>query len=248
MKKNNVTIQLGAKIEKITRTAKDRGQVEVQGLDPFEADCVLFTMGRTPLTEPLNLQNLDLELTKYGTVVVNEHFQTNRAHIYAAGDIIGFPSLASTSAAQGRMAALHALGQEIHERPDLFPFAVYSIPEIAMVGKMESELKADHLPYAQGVAFYRENPKASMIGDEIGAIKILFHPETRKVLGVHILGDMASEIIHIGSLAMSFEGTLDDFVDSVFNYPTLSSLYKNAALNGLNSLQGKSTYRNLLPD
>ncbi len=168
-----------------------------------------------------------------GRLKVNEHYQTEVPHIYAAGDVIGFPSLASTSLEQGRLAACHAFGVEAKSTPALFPYGIYTIPEISYVGKNEEELTQANVPYEMGKASYREIARGQIIGDNIGMLKILFHRETRELLGVHIIGESASELIHIGQAVMSLGGKIDYFVNTVFNYPTLAECYKNAPSTAL---------------
>jgi NAD(P) transhydrogenase len=169
-------------------------------------------------------------------VKVDECFRTAVPHIYAAGDVIGFPALASTSMEQGRLAASHMLGIPFTHMPDLFPYGIYTIPEISMVGQTEETLTSNRIPYETGVAKYSELAKGMMLGDETGMLKLLFDPETRKLLGVHALGQRATEIIHIGQAVLFYGGSVEYFRDMVFNYPTLAEAYKVAALDGLNKL------------
>ena len=157
--------------------------------------------------------------------------------IYAAGDVIGFPSLASISMEQGRLAACHAFGASVAGVAQLFPYGIYTIPEISVVGANEEELTAAGVPYEVGKAFYKEISRGQIIGDNTGMLKIMFHIETREVLGVSILGEGASDLIHIGQAVMAHSGTIDYFVDTVFNYPTLAECYKTAAFDGLNRLE-----------
>ncbi|HEY8072788.1 MAG TPA: FAD-dependent oxidoreductase, partial [Labilithrix sp.] len=173
-----------------------------------------------------------------GRLQVNEFFQTKVPHIYAAGDCIGFPSLASTSMEQGRVASLHMFGKPTTIKSDLLPYGIYTIPEISTVGKNERELTDAKVPYEVGIARYDELAKAQMIGDQIGLLKILFDPKTLHVLGVHAIGENAAEIIHIGQAALALGATIEYFRDAVFNYPTLAEAYKVAALDGLNKLAG----------
>jgi len=167
---------------------------------------------------------------------VNEHFQTAVSHIYAAGDVIGFPALASTSMEQGRLASCHMFGQPGKMPPNLIPYGIYTIPEISMVGQTEEQLTKDKIPYEVGLARYAELAKGQMLGDEQGLVKILFDPNSLRLLGVHIIGDRAAEIVHIGQAVLSIGGTIEYFRDTVFNYPTLAEAYKVAALDGLNKL------------
>jgi NAD(P) transhydrogenase len=167
---------------------------------------------------------------------VNEHYQTEVPHIYAAGDVIGFPALASTSMEQGRLATCHAFELECVSRPQLFPYGIFAIPEISMVGRSERELTREDVPYEVGIAYYRDVARGQLIGDQTGMLKLVFHQHTRELLGVHILGAGATELIHIGQAVLAHRGTIDYFVDTVFNYPTLAETYKTAALDGLNRI------------
>ncbi len=157
-------------------------------------------------------------------------------HVYAVGDIIGFPSLASTSMEQGRLAACHAFGMPTNSVPELFPYGIYAIPEISTVGRNEDELTRAGVPYEVGKAHYREIARGQIIGDSTGLLKMLFHLETHQVLGVHIIGEGASELIHIGQAVMAFKGPVEYFINTVFNYPTLAETYKTAAFDGINRL------------
>jgi NAD(P) transhydrogenase len=199
-------------------------------------DALLYTVGRQANTDVLALEAAGLEADKRGRLPVNGNFQTTVPHIYAAGDVIGVPALASTSMEQGRLAACHMFGLPCVSRPELLPYGVYSVPEISMVGKTEQELTRAHIPYEVGVAKYAELARGQIIGDDIGFLKILFQPQTREVLGVHAIGEGAAEIIHIGQAVLTLGGTVEYFRDTVFNYPTMAEAYKVAALNGLNKL------------
>ncbi len=171
-----------------------------------------------------------------GRLAVNANYQTAVPHIYAAGDVIGFPALAASAMEQGRLASAHMFGAQVKSNSTCLPYGIYTIPEISMVGQTEQELTAAKIPYEVGVAKYEELAKAQMLGDETGLLKILFDPESLKVLGVHAMGDRAAEIIHIGQAVMALGGTMEYFRDTVFNYPTLAEAYKVAALNGLNKV------------
>ena len=177
-----------------------------------------------------------LEADARGRLKVNEFFQTAAPHIYAAGDVIGFPALAATSMEQGRLATAHMFGAPFVHESFLLPYGIYTIPEIAMVGQTEEQLTAEKMPYETGIARYEEIAKAEMLGDGTGMLKLLFHPETLRLLGIHAIGQRATEIIHIGQAVLAFGGTIEYFRDAVFNYPTLAAAYKMAALNGLNKM------------
>jgi NAD(P) transhydrogenase len=200
------------------------------------AEAVFYSAGRQGATSELALENAGLEADRRGRIEVDERYRTAAEHIYAAGDVIGFPSLASTSAEQGRLAAADACGLEA--RPaTVLPFGVYSIPEIGFVGKTEAELTEAAIPYEVGVSYYRELARGQILGDTHGLVKLLVAPGDRKLLGVHALGANATEVIHVGQAVMGLGGTVDFLVDSVFNYPTLAEAYKVAALDALNKLR-----------
>jgi NAD(P) transhydrogenase len=188
-------------------------------------------------TSDLGLNNVGISTDERGKISVNEHFQTTQPHIYAAGDVIGFPALASTSARQGRLATCHAFGVKDTIMDVPLPFGIYAIPEISYVGMNEDELTKQGVPYETGVARYREIARGKLLGDENGMLKVLFHRETEQVLGVHIIGEYATELIHIGQAVMALKGGLGYLRDAVFNYPTLAECYKVAALDGYNKLR-----------
>jgi NAD(P) transhydrogenase len=200
------------------------------------ASTVIYSVGRMGSTDGLNLQSVGITPDDRGRLKVNKFFQTEVPHIYAAGDIIGFPALASTSMQQGRLASCHAFGLPSQVETTLLPYGIYSIPEISMVGRNEDELTQAGIPYAVGIARYREIARGQLIGDETGMLKLLFHPKTRDLLGVHAIGEGATELIHIGQAVMALKGTIEYFVDTVFNYPTLAECYRVAALDGMNRL------------
>jgi NAD(P) transhydrogenase len=201
------------------------------------SDCALYSAGRVSATDDLGLDRLGLTADERGKLTVNENFQTAVPHVYAAGDVIGFPALASTSARQGRLAACHAFGMEEKTMDVPLPFGIYAIPEISYVGRNEEELTKEGIPYESGIARYREIARGQLLGDENGMLKVLFHRETGAVLGVHIIGEYATELIHIGQAVMALGGGLNYLKDAVFNYPTLAECYKVAALDGYNKLR-----------
>jgi NAD(P) transhydrogenase len=182
------------------------------------------------------LEEIGVQPDERGRLKVNEHYQTSIPFIYAVGDIIGFPALASTSMHQGRLAACHAFGLPAETHTHLLPYGIYTIPEISMVGHSENDLNREGIPYETGIARYREIARGKLIGDEIGMLKLIFHRVTRRLLGVHAIGDGATELIHIGQAVMAYHGKIDYFVEHVFNYPTLAECYMVAALAGLNRL------------
>jgi NAD(P) transhydrogenase len=201
------------------------------------AEAVFYSAGRVGATDSLDLAKAGLEADERGRIAVGERYRTAVDHIWAAGDVIGFPSLAATSAEQGRIASADAFGLEVHTMPDMLPFGIYSIPEISYVGKNEAELTDAAVPYEVGRAHYRELARGQIIGDAHGMVKLLVSPEDRTLLGVHAFGAGATEVVHIGQAVMGLGGTIDYLVDSVFNYPTLAEAYKVAALDAVNKLQ-----------
>jgi NAD(P) transhydrogenase len=203
---------------------------------PITTTTLMYAIGRIGATKRLNLEAVGIKPDTRGRVAVNDHFQTAVPHIYAAGDVIGFPALASTSMQQGRHAACHAFGHPDHTDTDLLPFGIYAIPEISLVGRNEEELNKAGVPYGVGIAHYREIARGQLIGDDTGMLKLLFHRHTRALLGVHVIGEGATELIHIGQTVMAYKGKIDYFIDTVFNYPTLAECYKVAAHDGINRL------------
>jgi len=202
----------------------------------IHGQALLYTIGRQANGDQLNLEAAGLQCDNRGRLAVNEHYQTAVPHIYAAGDVIGFPALASTSMEQGRLASCHMFGKPAVIPAMLIPYGIYSIPEISMVGYTEEQLTRDKVPYEIGVARYVELAKGQILGDDQGLLKLLFDPDSLKLLGIHLIGDRAAEIVHIGQVAMALGATIEYFRDAIFNYPTLAEGYKVAALDGLNKL------------
>jgi NAD(P) transhydrogenase len=234
-----MTLWLGESVSAIERVENGSGtnvRIHLASGKQIVAEKVLYSIGRTGGTTGLNLQAAGLKPDDRGRLKVNPTYQTEASHIYAAGDIIGFPSLASTSMEQGRLAACHAFGVETQSAPALFPYGIYTIPEISFVGRNEEELTQQNVPYEVGKANYREIARGQILGDDIGMLKLLFHRDTRELLGVHIIGESASELVHIGQAVLAFGGKIDYFISNVFNYPTLAEGYKNAAFDGINRL------------
>jgi len=201
------------------------------------ADTVLYSAGRQGVTDELNVQAAGVPASNRGKVEVNENFQTEVDHIYAVGDVIGFPALAATAMEQGRRAAYHAFDEPVGKLGDLQPIGIYSIPEISFVGRTEGQLTADRVPFEVGVSRYRELARGAILGDSYGMLKILVHAESRELLGVHVFGTNATELVHIGQTVMGCGGTVDYLVDTVFNYPTLAESYKVAALDAVNKMR-----------
>ena len=201
------------------------------------SDTVLYSAGRQGATDGLDLELAGLQADDRGRISVDKDFRTEVSHIYAAGDVIGFPSLAATSMEQGRLAACHAFGQESEGTHELLPIGIYTIPEISFVGKTEQELTKAQIPYEVGISRYRELARGQILGDHNGLLKLLVDPTTRKLLGVHVFGTGATEIVHIGQTVMGLGGTIEYLVNTVFNYPTLSEAYKVAALDAINKMR-----------
>jgi len=201
------------------------------------ADTVLYSAGRQGVTDELDVQAAGIPASDRGKVEVNENFQTEVDHIYAVGDVIGFPALAATAMEQGRRAAYHAFDEPVGKLGDLQPIGIYSIPEISFVGRTEGQLTAERVPFEVGVSRYRELARGAILGDSYGMLKILVHAESRELLGVHVFGTNATELVHIGQTVMGCGGTVDYLVDAVFNYPTLAESYKVAALDAVNKMR-----------
>jgi NAD(P) transhydrogenase len=200
-------------------------------------DALLYAVGRQGNVDELNLAAAGLEADNRGRIPVDENYQTKVAHIFAVGDVVGFPSLASVSMEQGRIAAARAFNDNAtSSNPSFYPYGIYTIPEISFIGKTEEQLTDEDVPYEVGMAYYRETARGQIRGDTTGRLKLVFHRDTRKVLGVHIIGEGAAELVHIGQAVMILGGTVDYFIDTVFNYPTLAECYKAAAFNGLGRL------------
>ena len=201
------------------------------------ADAVMYSAGRQGATSDLGLEHAGLEADARGRIKVDEHYRTAVEHIYAVGDVIGFPSLASASFEQGRLAAAHAFGVDARPMRDLLPIGIYTIPEISFAGRTEEDLTAAGVPYEIGISRYRELARGQILGDSVGILKLLVAPEERTLLGVHVFGTAATELVHIGQTVMGLGGTVDYLIDQVFNYPTLAESYKVAALDATNKLR-----------
>jgi NAD(P) transhydrogenase len=239
LRQRRMTLWLGESVTAIERVESGSGtnvRIRLASGKLIVAEKALYSIGRTGATAGLNLPAAGLQPDDRGRLKVNPTYQTEVPHIFAAGDIIGFPSLASTSMEQGRLAACHAFGVETQSAPSLFPYGIYTIPEISFVGRNEEELTQQNVPYEVGKATYREIARGQIIGDDIGMLKLLFHRDTRELLGVHIIGESASELVHIGQAVLTFGGKIDYFISNVFNYPTLAEGYKIAAFDGINRL------------
>ncbi len=238
MRNHNVTFRLGEAVERldVSERPPTRAIIHLESGKRLVSDLVLFSIGRLGATESLNLGAAGIEADKRGRLKVDGQFRTGVPHIFAAGDVIGFPSLAATSAEQGRLAACYAFDVPTEPMRTHFPIGIYSIPEISMVGATEHELTANRVPYETGLARYREIARGQILGDDTGLLKMLFHQQDKRVLGVHIIGTGATELIHIGQAVLRLNGGLDYFMTTVFNYPTMAECYKVAALDAYNKL------------
>lgn len=241
LRKADVTFRCGEAVQSIEvvtppNASQPKGLIELESDKHIVADQILFSAGRVGATDQLNLDAIGLEPDARGRLSVNEHYQTGIEHVYAAGDVIGFPALAATSAEQGRLAACHMFDHHAEPMGRHFPVGIYAIPEISMVGATEEELTRDRVPYETGVARYKEIARGQILGDEDGMFKMIFHRKTRKLLGCHCIGSGATELIHIGQAVIGLDAGLDYFLRTVFNYPTLAECYKVAAYNAANKL------------
>jgi NAD(P) transhydrogenase len=239
LRQNRVTLRLGEEVNSLEPVRDEKGErvhIRLASGKKITTEKALYSIGRTGATQSLNLPVTGIRSDERGFLKVNDCYQTDAPHIYAVGDVIGFPSLASTSMEQGRLAACKAFGIDTQSVPELFPYGIYSVPEISMVGRTEEDLTRQDVPYEVGKAHYREIARGQIIGDSTGLLKLIFHSESRELLGVHILGEGASELVHIGQAVMAFGGKIDYFINTVFNYPTLAECYKTAAFDGINRL------------
>jgi NAD(P) transhydrogenase len=231
-----VTFRFGETVAAVERHPRGTLTVLESG-KKIPADTVMYSAGRQGLTDQLDLDKAGLSADRRGRIKVDDHFRTEVPHIYAVGDVIGFPALAATSMEQGRVAAYHACGEPVGQMDNLQPIGIYTIPEISFVGRTEDQLTQECVPFEVGVARYRELARGQIIGDSHGMLKLLVSPEDRRLLGVHCFGSGATELIHIGQSVMGCGGTVDYLVDAVFNYPTLAESYKVAALDATNKLR-----------
>ena len=236
LRDRGIAMRFGCKAESVVREG-NACCIHLEGGRTVHSEIVLFAAGRMGATDTLNLDVCGLECDHRGRLSVDpKTFQTSAGHIYAAGDVIGFPSLASTSMEQGRIAACNAFGEEAYDPPEYFPYGIYSVPEISTVGMTEQELIERKIPYECGIARFRETSRGHIMGLESGMLKMLFSLKTRRLLGCHIVGEGATELIHIGQAVLNLQGTLEYFVENTFNYPTLAEAYKIAALDAWNRM------------
>ena len=236
LRDRGVTLRLKSKVSRVERLAEG-ALLHLEDGRQVRADMVLYAAGRQGATASLNLDAAGLTADARGRLTVDKAtFQTSAPHIYAVGDIIGFPSLASTSMEQGRIAACHAFGESAHAAPEFFPYGIYSVPEMSTIGMTEEQARERKIPYECGVARFRETSRGHIMGLQAGFMKMVFALETRRLIGVHIVGEGATELVHIGQAVLNLGGTLDYFVENTFNYPTLAEAYKVAALDAWNRM------------
>jgi NAD(P) transhydrogenase len=236
LRDRRVTMRLNEEVDSVEETPDGKVVAHLMSKKEIHGDALLYAVGRQGNVDELNLAAAGLEADARGRITVNGNYQTTRPHIYAVGDVIGFPSLASVSMEQGRLAAAHAFGIPAQSDPASYPYGIYTIPQISFIGKNEEQLTEEDVPYEVGIAYYREIARGQISGEVTGRLKLIFHRETKELLGVHIIGENASELLHIGQAVFSLKGSIHYFVNTVFNYPTLAECYKAAAFNGLNRL------------
>jgi NAD(P) transhydrogenase len=237
LRDSRVTMRLAEEVESVEELPDCSVVANLESKKRISGGALLYAVGRSGNVDQLNLPAVGIEPDSRGRITVDKDFRTKVPGIFAVGDVIGFPSLASVSMEQGRIAVARAFGNEsLLSNPTYYPYGIYTIPEISFIGKTEEQLTDEDVPYEVGVAYYREIARGQIRGDTTGRLKIVFHRDTRHLLGVHIIGEGASELLHIGQAVMSLGGTLDYFIDTVFNYPTLAECYKAAAFNGINRL------------
>jgi len=231
-----VTFRFGETVESVQ--ARPEGAIALlRSGKKIPAETVMYSAGRQGMSDNLNLSAAGLAADERGRIAVDEVYRTAVPHIYAVGDVIGFPALAATSMEQGRVAAHHACGEPLHGMGELQPIGIYSIPEISFIGRTEEQLTRESVPFEVGVARYRELARGQIIGDSYGVLKLLVSTDDHTLLGVHVFGTGATELIHIGQAVMGCHGTVDYLVDAVFNYPTLAEAYKVAALDAMNKMR-----------
>jgi len=236
LRDHRVTMRLNEEVESVEEMPDGSVVAYLESKKKLSGDALLYSVGRQGNVDELNLATAAVDVDSRGRIPVDANYRTKQPHIYAVGDVIGFPSLASVSMEQGRIACANAFGRTIQSNPASYPYGIYTIPEISFIGKTEEQLTDEDVPYEVGVAYYREIARGQIRGDTTGRLKIVFHRETKAILGVHIIGEGATELLHIGQAVMILGGTVDYFINTVFNYPTLAECYKAAAFNGVNKL------------
>jgi NAD(P) transhydrogenase len=236
LRDSRVTMRLNEEVESVEEMPDGTVVANLMSKKKISGDALLYAVGRQGNVEELNLTAAGIESDARGRISVNPDYRTSQPNIFAVGDVIGFPSLASVSMEQGRIAVAKALGLPVNSNPANYPYGIYTIPEISFIGKTEEQLTEEDVPYEVGIGYYREIARGQIRGDTTGRLKLVFHRETKELLGVHIIGEGAAELLHIGQAVYILKGTVDYFVETVFNYPTLAECYKAAAFNGLNKL------------
>jgi NAD(P) transhydrogenase len=236
MRDHRATMRLNEEVESVEALPDGKVAANLVSKKRINADALLYAVGRQGNVERLDLAAAGIEADNRGRIKVDADFRTTQPHIFAVGDVIGFPSLASVSMEQGRIAAARAFGLPVQTDPESYPYGIYTIPQISFIGKTEEQLTDADVPYEVGVAYYREIARGQIAGHTDGRLKLLFHRETLELLGVHIFGENAAELLHIGQAVFKLKGKITYFIDTVFNYPTLAECYKTAAFNGLNRL------------
>jgi NAD(P) transhydrogenase len=236
LRDHRVTLRLNEELDTVEQQADGSVVAMLRSKKKISGDALLYAVGRQGNVDDLNLAAAGLEADARGRISVDADYRTKQPHIFAVGDVIGFPSLASVSMEQGRIAAGRAVGLQVHSNAASYPYGIYTIPEISFIGKTEEQLTDEDVPYEVGLAYYREIARGQIRGDTTGRLKLVFHRETKHLLGVHIIGEGAAELVHIGQAVLSLNGTIEYFIDTVFNYPTMAECYKAAAFNGLNKL------------
>ncbi|MEO6015043.1 MAG: Si-specific NAD(P)(+) transhydrogenase [Devosia sp.] len=238
LRKRGMQMRIGVKVDAVTIDDKGYAVSTLSDGRTIRTEMLLYAAGRVGATSDLGLETCGIAADDRGRLEVDRKtFQTNVPHIYAAGDVIGFPSLASTSMEQGRIAACHAFGAPMPPAPEYFPYGIYAVPEISTVGLTEQEVKQRGIPFEIGIGRFRETSRGHIMGLQSGMMKMLFSLKTRKLLGVHIIGEGATELIHIGQAVLNLGGTVDYFVENAFNYPTLAEAYKIAGLDAYNRMR-----------
>src|ERR1700688_4693178 len=237
LRDSRVTMRLHEEVESVEELPDCSVVANLESKKRISGGALLYAVGRSGNVDELNLAAVGIEPDSRGRIPVDKDFRTKVPGIFAVGDVIGFPSLASVSMEQGRIASARAFGDDtILSNPSFYPYGIYTIPEISFIGKTEEQLTEEDVPYEVGMAYYREVARGQIRGDTTGRLKLIFHRDTRKVLGVHIIGESASELVHIGQAVMTLGGSVDCFIETVFNYPTLAECYKIAAFNGVGRL------------
>ena len=236
LRDRRVTLRLNEEVESVEEMPDHTVVANLKSKKKVSGEALLYAVGRQGNVDELKLTAGGLEADARGRIPVDQDYRTKQSHIFAVGDVIGFPSLGSVSMEQGRIAAANAFGMPAHSNRANYPYGIYTIPEISFLGKTEEQLTDEGVPYEVGMAYFREIARGQIRGDTTGRLKLLFDPASKLLLGVHIIGESASELLHIGQAVFALKGTVEYFVDTVFNYPTLAECYKAAAFNGLNKL------------